>query len=211
MRDSAAAMSWRTMWDVTVSRSERRSTEPVSSADLDAADDRTLVTAFLGGRREAFDVIVQRHRRHIYLLCFRFVGNHEDASDLAQDVFVRAFKVLSKFKHEASLGTWLYRVAVNASLNRVSAREPDTEPVESIERVDSKAANPLTEVLRRERAAEVRRAIRRLPPKQRVTLVLRMYQELSHEEIATILGTSVGAAKANLFHALGNLRRLMQS
>jgi len=63
-----------------------------AAADLAEADDRTLVDAFLGGRREAFDVIVRRYQRHVYQLCFRFVHNHEDAADLAQDVFVRAFK-----------------------------------------------------------------------------------------------------------------------
>ena len=71
--------------------------------DLAGIDDRALIAAFLAGRREAFDVIVERHRRAVYQLCYRFVGNHEDASDLAQDVFVRAFKGLGKFKGDSSL------------------------------------------------------------------------------------------------------------
>jgi len=178
--------------------------------DLDGADDRTLVTAFLDGRREAFDVIVERHRRTVYQVCYRFVGNHEDAADLAQDVFVRAFKGLKNFKGESSLGTWLYRVGVNACLNRVATKRPETEPIDSVQRVDARAADPLDEVLRGERAAAVRQAIEQLPPKQKATLMLRVYQELSHEEIARILGSSVGAVKANFFHALGNLKRLLQ-
>ena len=82
--------------------------EVASTADLAAADDRTLVAAFLAGRRDAFEVIVERHRRRVYLVCYRFVGNHEDASDLVQDVFVRAFKGLRNFKGQSSLSTWLY-------------------------------------------------------------------------------------------------------
>ena len=156
-------------------------------------------------------MIVERHRRAVYQLCYRFVGNHEDASDLAQDVFVRAFKGLGKFKGDSSLSTWLYRVGVNTCLNRVAIKKPVTEPIEASPRVDERAADPLDLVMRGERAVVVRRAIERLPPKQRATLVLRVYQELSHEEIARVLGSSVGAVKANFFHALGNLKRLLQS
>jgi RNA polymerase sigma-70 factor (ECF subfamily) len=180
-------------------------------SDLESADDRALVAAFLAGRREAFDVIVERHRRHVYQLCFRFAGNHEDAADLAQDVFVRAFKGLRNFKNESALGTWLYRVTVNACLNRVSAKKPETEPIDASQHIDRRAVDPMRKLERDEQAAEVRRAIRRLPPKQQATLVLRVYQELSHDEIAKILGSSVGAVKANFFHALGNLKRLLQS
>jgi RNA polymerase sigma-70 factor (ECF subfamily) len=139
------------------------------------------------------------------------VGNHEDASDLAQDVFVRAFKGLRQFKGQSSLGTWLYRVGVNACLNRLATKRVETEPIDSSQHVDRRGLDPLEGVLRGERAAAVRVAIERLPPKQRATLVLRVYQELTHEEIANVLGSSVGAVKANFFHALGNLKRLLKS
>jgi RNA polymerase sigma-70 factor (ECF subfamily) len=180
-------------------------------ASLEAADDKALVAAFLDGQREAFDVIVERHRRHVYQLCFRFMGNHEDASDLAQDVFVRAFKGLRNFKNESSLGTWLYRVAVNVCLNRRALKRPETELLDPTQHIDTRLDSPLDKVLRDEKAAVVRSAIDRLPPKQRATLVLRVYQDLSHEEIARVLGSSVGAVKANFFHALGNLRRYLHT
>ena len=182
----------------------------VPTGTLHDADDRTLVAAYLENRREAFDVIVERHRQHIYQLCYRFVGNHEDASDLAQDVFVRAFKGLHKFKGDSSLGTWLHRVGVNVCLNRVAVKPPRCQPI-GAERRDDRIEDPLARLVRGERAAIVRAAIRKLPPKQRATLMLRVYQELPHEEIARILGRSVGTGKANFFHALDNLRRLLQS
>ena len=94
--------------------------------------DAELVEACLAGRREAFDVIVERHQRHVYQLCYRFVGNHEDASDLAQDVFIRAYRGLKSFKGQASLGTWLYRIGVNVCLNKVGAATPPAEPLEPL-------------------------------------------------------------------------------
>ena len=210
--DSAIVFGWSRSpaWGVRVTRPDGPSEADARPNDLANEDDRVLVTAFLSGRRDAFDLIVERHQRNVYQLCYRFVNNHEDASDLAQHVFVRAFKGLRNFKNESSLGTWLYRVGVNACLNRVTTKKIETEPIEAAPRVDTRAPDALQEVLRGERAAEVRGAIAKLPPKQRATLMLRVYQELSHEEIAGVLGSSVGAVKANFFHALGNLKRILQ-
>jgi RNA polymerase sigma-70 factor (ECF subfamily) len=195
---------------------DSRQRPAVARADAAGTDDLTdtpdgdLVAAFLSGRREAFDLIVERYRRQIYQVCYRFVGNHEDASDLAQDVFVRAFKGLRTFKGQASLGTWLYRVAVNTSLNRAAARRPAAEPIDVRQHPDGRAVDPLQGLMDLERMAGVRDAIRQLPPKQRATLILRIYQDLSHEEIARVLGSSIGAVKANFFHALGNLKRRLR-
>jgi RNA polymerase sigma-70 factor (ECF subfamily) len=176
--------------------------------------DAELVESCLAGRRESFDVLVERHQRHVYQLCYRFVGNHEDASDLTQDVFVRAYRALRNFKGEASLGTWLYRIGVNVCLNKVGAKTPKPESLDPLlaasdERIVSPAESASDAVLREERAVQVRAAIARLPKKQRATLILRMYHELPHEEIAGILGSSVGAVKANFFHALNNLKKLL--
>jgi RNA polymerase sigma-70 factor (ECF subfamily) len=195
--------------DVAMSR-----TDPFDAAAavaLDHADDETLVRAFQAGRLEAFDRIVERHRRAVYQLCFRFVGNHEDAADLSQDVFVRAFKGLGRFKGESSMRTWLYRVSVNVSLNRVATRRVATEPLDAADPVDARAEHPLDALVRGEQRARVRQAVSQLPPKQRATLVLRVYQDLDYGEIAAILGGSVGGVKANFFHALANLKRLVQS
>jgi RNA polymerase sigma-70 factor (ECF subfamily) len=177
--------------------------------------DAELVAACLAGEREAFDVIVERHRRHVYQLCYRFVANHEDASDLAQDVFIRAYRGLRTFKSQASLGTWLYRIGVNVCLNRVAVKAPRPESLDlliaaSDQRVASHEETAADALLRDERAGQVRAAIGRLPKKQRATLVLRVYHDLPHDEIAKILGSSVGAVKANFFHALNNLKKLLR-
>ena len=174
-------------------------------------DDAELVKLAQAGRRDAFDAIVQRHQRRVYQLCYRFVGNHEDASDLAQDVFVRAFRALPRFKGDAAVGTWLHRIAVNVCLNRKAVKVPRFAPIEQVEPVDVTSERADAAVLRGERAKQVRAAVARLPPKQRAALILRTYHDLPHDEIAKILGSSVGAVKANFFHALANLKRLMES
>jgi RNA polymerase sigma-70 factor (ECF subfamily) len=179
--------------------------------NLAAADDAAAVRACLAGDSAAFDVVVRRHQRHVYRLCYRFVGNHEDASDLAQDVFIRAYRALRGFKGDSAFATWLYRIAVNVCLNRVSARKPVFAPMAAADRPDPRAERADATLLRTERAAEVRSAIARLPPKQRATLILRVYHDMPHEQIAGVLGSSVGAVKANFFHALGNLRKLLRA
>src|SRR6267378_5756178 len=123
--------------------------EPMTSADAPLADldERTLVEACLASQPGAFDLIVERHRRSVYQLCYRFVGNHEDASDLAQDVFLRAFRGLRNFRGHSSLATWLYRIGVNACLNRVSVKTPQTEPIEQQQHVDERAESPSDRVL----------------------------------------------------------------
>lgn len=181
------------------------------STSLAGLDDASLVAASLEGQREAFDVIVERHRRAVYQVCYRFVNNHEDAGDLAQEAFVRAWRGLRSFKGQAAFSTWLYRIAVNLCLNRVSAKKPETVPIDADRFIDLRAEDPSTGLVRDERAAAVRRAIAALPEKQRATLILRAYHDLPHQQIADILGSSVGAVKANFFHALGNLKKILGS
>lgn len=206
-------------WKLTVTASappERpASTQEDPVEAYDNASDAALVDASLAGRRDAFDVIVERHRRHVYQLCYRFVGNHEDASDLAQDVFVRAYRGLKNFRGHASLGTWLYRIGVNVCLNKVGAKSLRVESIDRLEALNDERMAAHDEsapeaLLRSERAAQVRAAIAKLPRKQRATLILRMYHELPHDQIADVLGSSVGAVKANFFHALNNLKKLLQ-
>jgi RNA polymerase sigma-70 factor, ECF subfamily len=175
-------------------------------------DDTELVSAAADGSREAFDVLVERHRRAVYQVCYRFVNNHEDASDLAQDAFVRAWKGVKNFKGQAALSTWLHRIAVNVCLNRVAMKTPITEPVESMEHVeDARLESAPHAMIREQRAVAVRKAIAHLPEKQRATLILRTYHDMSHQQIADVLGSSVGAVKANFFHALNNLKKILGS
>src|SRR4051812_24994564 len=212
----ASSLAWFLPGSGPVADTPARVTHPrMSSADarpLDELDERALVEACLAGRNDAFDLIVERHRRAVYQLCYRFVGSHEDASDLSQDVFLRAYRGLRAFRGQSTLATWLYRIGVNVCLNRVSAKDTLrklTEPIEEQQFVDFRAELSSDRLLNDERAARVRAAIARLPRKQRTALILRTYHDMSHQEIADVLGSSVGAVKANFFHALGNLKKLL--
>jgi RNA polymerase sigma-70 factor (ECF subfamily) len=181
----------------------------VPDPGLEAADE-DLVQACVNGDRGAFDTLVVRHQRQVYRLCYRFVGNHEDAGELAQDAFVRAYRALPKFERTATFTTWLYRIAVNVCLNRLSLKRPPVEPLRAVDTTADRGERADVAILREERAVRVRAAIARLPKKQRATLILRTYHEMTHSEIAAVLGGTVGAVKANFFHALANLKKNLQ-
>src|SRR5215204_4982608 len=107
--------------------------EPGYKVSVATPTDADLVEASRAGDRGAFDAIVVRHGRHVYQLCYRFVGNHEDASDLAQDVFVRAYRAIRGFKGESAVGTWLHRIGVNVCLNRKAVKTPRFDDLDSVE------------------------------------------------------------------------------
>jgi RNA polymerase sigma-70 factor (ECF subfamily) len=169
-------------------------------------DDQEAIAAWRNGDPEAFDRLVARYQRDVYRLCYRYVNNHDDASDMAQEVFLRAYRALDKFRGDSAFSTWLYRIAVNTCLTFRSSRRFDEELPESL---PDAREGLLDGIAREERAGRVRLAIQELPEKQRATLILKMYHDLSHEEIAGVMGSSVGTVKANLFHALGKLRRML--
>ena len=172
-------------------------------------DDREAVAASQRGERQAFDVLVEKYQRDIYRLCYRYVNDHQDANDMAQEVFVKAYRALGRFRGDSSFSTWLYRITVNTCLNFRASRRPPA--VELPDALPDRAPGALESLERDERSRLVREAVSRLPEKQRATLILKVYHELTHEEVATILGSSVGTVKANLFHALGNLRKMLAS
>jgi RNA polymerase sigma-70 factor (ECF subfamily) len=172
-------------------------------------DDREAVEACQRGEREAFDALVQRYQRDIYRLCYRYVNDPQDANDMAQEVFLKAYKAVGRFRGDSSFSTWLYRIAVNTCLNFRSGRRPEGE--ELSDALPDRRAGALAVLEEEERAERVRAAVARLPEKQRATLILKIYHELTHEEVAGIVGSSVGTVKANLFHALGNLRKMLQA
>jgi RNA polymerase sigma-70 factor (ECF subfamily) len=178
---------------------------PGNGEDLARQAERDAIAACQRGEREAFDLLVARYQRPIYRLCFRYVNNHEDANDLAQESFLKAWRGISRFRGDSAFSTWLYRIAVNTCLNFRSGRKPEAHELD--ERLVDPRPLALAEVERDSQASRVREAVSRLPEKQRATLILKVFHELTHEEVAGILGSSVGTVKANLFHALANLRR----
>jgi RNA polymerase sigma-70 factor (ECF subfamily) len=176
---------------------------PTEEVDPDAA----LVAEFLAGDRAAFDALVRRHQAAVQRLVLRYVKTEADAKDIAQVAFVRAFEKLSEFRGEAAFRTWLFRIAINLALNHVRGTRPDLAPIGDV------AAFTTSLETSRLVAAEVWRKVSArlddLPPKQRLALELRIFHDLSFEEVAAIGGFSVQSAKANFHHAIKRLRDLL--
>jgi RNA polymerase sigma-70 factor (ECF subfamily) len=175
-------------------------TRPPGESSADARDlarleEREAIEACLGGDASAFDALVIRHQKAIQRVCYRFTGNTEDAADLTQEVFVKAYRSLSKFRGTSAFSTWLYRIAVNACLSFKAARKNRAE--EWDEDYDIVAEGPSAEEAldSRMNAQTVHEALSNLP------------EERTHAEVAEILGSNVGTVKANLFFAIRNLRK----
>jgi RNA polymerase sigma-70 factor (ECF subfamily) len=170
--------------------------------------DFTLVERYANGDMTAFDELMIRYERQIYRLCYRFTSNADDARDLAQDVFVKAFEHLADFRKESSLKTWLYRVATNHCINHVKANAQQfVEVTDTTRQADSTAHGELEAKEQRE---HFRLMVKRLPPKQRAILELRIHEQLSYEEIAKMSNRSVSTIKASVFFALEKLRKLVK-
>ena len=170
--------------------------------------DAGLVERYLSGDMTAFDELMIRYERQIYRVCYRFVENREDAMDLAQEVFIKAFEHLPTFRQESSLKTWLYRIAMNHCINHV--KKHSQEFVEVTEYTSSVRASAHAQMEEREQREHLRRMVKHLPPKQKAILELRINEQLSYEEIANISGRSVSTIKASVFFALGKLRKLVK-
>jgi RNA polymerase sigma-70 factor (ECF subfamily) len=170
--------------------------------------DIELVERYFKGDTAAFDEIMIRYERQIYRVCYRFVENREDAMDLAQDVFVKAFEHLPTFRRESTLKTWLYRIAINHCLNHV--KKNTQQFVEVTEFTASIRPAIQHQLEHEEQKKHFRRLVKRLPPKQKAILELRINEQLSYEEIAQISGRSVSTIKASVFFALEKLRKLVK-
>jgi RNA polymerase sigma-70 factor (ECF subfamily) len=179
--------------------------------------DTFLVEQFQAGDHAAFDVLVERHYKRIYELAYYFVRDVEDAYDITQDVFLRVFNSLANFKGDSSFYTWVYRIASNACVDyrrRRSRRQGVELTEELIQRDDVQSLvvrerAPYQQALDRELDTVIRNAVSQLPDKQRQVFILRHYEQLSLQEIATVLGRGLGTIKAHLFHATRAMRRLL--
>lgn len=174
------------------------------------AEDRQLIEAFALGEESAFTALVIKYREGVYRIARRMLGNHEDAADTAQEVFIRAHRALGRFDGRSQLYTWLYRITVNLCLDaRARAARFPLADVE--EGVHERTPGPGTEEAfeGREAGRAAARAVCALPPRQRAMVVLRLYQDLPYQEIARIMGCSEGTVKATMFAALRKLRRVL--
>jgi len=168
------------------------------------------IKGFISGDNKAFGELVNRYKERIYTVVLRMVGNRDDAKDIAQDAFVRAYRNRQSFREESGFYTWVYRIAVNLAINFLNR---DRE--RSAYSLDDPRLGEQSAVVSNQRidAEELRRAIDKaiagLPARQRAVFVLRQYELKSNGEIASLLSITEGAVKANYFQAIRKLRQVL--
>jgi len=181
--------------------------------------DAELVRSFQAGNKAAFDKLVLNHKDRIFNLCFRFLGDYQEADDSAQEVFVKAYRSLKRFRFESAFGTWLYRIAVNTCKNKVKSLDyryakkmvyldnpGAVQDAHGLE-ISDETQSPLAELEKRERMELIQRAIESLPPEQKMVVILRHIQGLPYDDIANITGYGIGTVKSRLSRARLELRR----
>ena len=187
---------------------------------LTEQNDAQLVAAAQSGLNEAFDVLVRRYQAKILSMAWRFTRNREDAEDLTQQAFQKAFLHLRQFQGNSSFSTWLTRIAMNEALMWARKKRGSSEVSLEIANVDNEstrqldpadsAPNPEETCLQRERQRMVCAAVSRLRPRLRRVMELRELAELSTQETATVMGLSVAAVKARRFHGRRKLRVILK-
>ncbi len=171
--------------------------------------DRELVAKAKRGDREAFGQLVLRHQQQVYHMALRMVRNREDAEDVAQEAFVTAYRRLAEFRGFSSFRTWVISIALNRGRNLLRDNPPERS-AELPASLTAGTTDPLEALEAKERSELLERAIDALPPKQRMTVLLRVREGMSHKEIARALGTSPGTSKANYHFAVNRLREVME-
>jgi RNA polymerase sigma-70 factor (ECF subfamily) len=179
--------------------------------------DEELVARSMNGDADSFNQLVRRWERPIYALAYRVLGREEDARDVCQDTFLRAFRALSGFKGQAKFSSWLYRIALNLCRDwiRRQRRAPTVQMPEDVDAAELAAAEGPTEsietlVARRELGRAVAVAMASLPEEQRTAIVLKEYHGLTFQEIADLQGCPLSTVKTRLYQGLSVVRRQLE-
>ncbi|HET7113752.1 MAG TPA: sigma-70 family RNA polymerase sigma factor [Pyrinomonadaceae bacterium] len=186
----------------------------IFSRDLTSVADRELVSTAVSGVEGSFEELVRRYQRPISAYVYRMVGNYESALDLTQEIFIKVYNSLERYRAEFKFSTWIYKIAHNAAvdhLRRTATREQslvvgsDGDQFELP--IESSRLSPEQESERRERRGEIETVVRSLPANYRELIVLRHSQDLSYEEIVEVTGLPLGTVKNRLFRAREIMRQ----
>jgi RNA polymerase sigma factor (sigma-70 family) len=182
--------------------------QAIQSAPLGGTEEQALIARVLDGDRAAARTLYETHVHRVHRLVFRLCGDEDLTHDLTQDVFIRAFEQLPRFRGEAALSTWLHRITVSVTLNamrkvrRLQTREQSLEGAAQLVEEGSKPSDP-------ELRERLTRAIEALPPGARSSVILHDIEGYTHVEIAAMQGIAVGTSKARLFDARVRLRQAL--
>jgi RNA polymerase sigma-70 factor (ECF subfamily) len=180
--------------------------------------DEELVTRSVGGDADSFNQLILRWERPIYALAYRVIGREEDARDVCQDTFLRAYRALPGFKGQAKFSSWLYRIALNLCRDwiRKQRRAPVMQMPEGVDPIELAAEHEPAEsietlVARRELSAVVEEAMALLPQEQRTAIILKEYHGMTFQEIADLQGCPLSTVKTRLYQGLSVLRRQLEA
>ena len=179
--------------------------------------DEELVARSMRGDAESFNELVLRWERPIFALAYRTIGREEEARDVCQETFLRAFRALPGFRGQAKFSSWIYRIALNLCRDwaRKERRTPVVQPPEDVELQDLAAANQPSEsiedlVVRRGLVSQVEAAMASIPEEQRTVIILKEYHGLTFQEIAELMGCPLSTVKTRLYQGLAVVRREMK-
>lgn len=198
--------------------------EKIQNSAGSLGEDAKLIKAFKGGDKAAFDKLVLKHKNKLFNLCYRFLGDYQEANDSAQETFIKIYESLKKFRFQSTFSTWLYRIAVNTCKNKLKSSayrqkkrmvsldnpgSPDkSQPAMEIQ---DETYSPVKELEKKERIRMVQEAINTLPTEQKEVVTLRDIEGLSYEEIVEITGFNLGTVKSRLARARLDLRKKLRS
>ncbi len=187
-----------------------------------ASDDNDLITASVSGDHSAFEKIVLRYQDRVFNLCFRLLGDRDEAEDSAQEVFIKVYRSLKGFRFKSSFYTWLYRVVVNTCKNRIKSVEyRRTKSRVSIESDQENRGNAVSDIVdqgimqdkaleQKEKMERIEEALNSLPPDQKTVVILCDIEGLSYDEIARITKTRLGTVKSKISRARLGLRNKLE-
>lgn len=197
--------------------------EDTSNTNRGPKEDASLIMAFQAGDKAAFDELVLKHKDRLFNLCYRFLGDYQEANDSAQETFIKVYQSLKRFRFESTFSTWSYRIAVNTCKNKLKSLEyryrekmfplhNSENPGEGTHSAEIRGEDdsPMTQLEKKERLILIQKAIDSLPAKQKMIVVLRDVEGLSYEEIATSTGYRLGTVKSKLARARLELRKKLR-
>jgi len=172
-------------------------------------DDSELVQLVKSGEPEPFDELVRRHSVKIHDLCYKILRNYDDASDMAQETFIKAYRKINKFDGRSQFSTWLYRIAVNNCLNYIKKQRPTEEIYD--EMMSGGKDDPVERYRSKKLREMIYEAVAKLPTVQRAVFTLRTLEDMSYQEVSDILKKPISTIKVNHHLAVKNLRNYMKA
>jgi RNA polymerase sigma-70 factor (ECF subfamily) len=188
---------------------------PQSKGWMEEMDDAAVARA-RAGDSDGFRLLVERHSRNVFRLAYRMIGNEQDAEDIVQETFLRAYRQLNRYESRSTFGTWLYRIAANCSLDLLRARKRSPEAPTAagdrdvLDSMPAGAPGPDRVALSAEVQRRVAAAMGELSQQERTAFVLRHFEGLSIDDISGMLGVGGNAAKHSIFRAVQKLRKALE-